>query len=158
MEAIEVAKLDDGTHALVVGDDLAAECLFVVGHVLGLYLHAEATRHGHVAAIFERSGTEHSVVGHSRDVGGHGDGGEEIGGAPLHIDALQTIGVVAHPELIEVGEQAIVGASTTRSTILDDYIGILGANALAELDECLVILDVEVTLFVHRQVLASHLM
>ena len=88
-------------------------------------------------------------------MGGHGDGGEEIGGAPLHIDALQSIGVVAHPELIEVGEKAIVGTSATRSTILYDDIGIFGANALAELNERLVIFDVEVALFFHRQVLAA---
>ena len=155
MEAIEVTKLDDGTHALVVGDDLAAECLFVVGHILGLYLHAETTRHGNVTAIFERSGAEHSVVGHSRDVGGHGYGGEEIGSAPLHIDALQTIGVVAHPELIEVREKAIVGTSTTRSTILDDDVWIFCADALAELNERLVIFDVKMALFFHWQVLAA---
>ena len=43
------------------------------------------------------------MVGRSRDMAGHSDGGEEVAGAPLHVDALQGIGIVTYPELVEVG-------------------------------------------------------
>ena len=44
---------------------------------------------------------------------GHRDGREEITGAPLHIDALEGIGIVGNPELIEVGKHTPVSATTT---------------------------------------------
>ena len=147
MQAVEVAELDDRTHTLVVADGLTAEGFLFLAHVLGLNLHAQTARHGHVAAVFERGGAEHGMVGNSRDMAGHGDGGIEIGGAPLHVDALQGIGIVAHPELIEIGQQPIVSTATTRSAVLDDDIRVFGADALAHLDEAFMVGDIQVALF-----------
>ena len=70
------------------------------------------------------------MVGSSTDVRGHSDGREEMGCSPLHIDTLQGIGIVAYPKLVEVRQIAPVGPSTSRSTVLDDEVGIFCTNAL----------------------------
>ena len=132
-KAVEVAKLHNRTDALILGNGLAAESLLVVGHVLRLDLHAEASAHGHVNAILHGCGAEDGVVGRGGDVRGHGDGGEEIRGAPLHIDALEGIGIVGDPELIEPGQHTPVGTSATRGTGLDGEVGVFGTDALAGL-------------------------
>ena len=73
---------------------------------------------------------------------GHGDGGEEVTGAPLHIDALQGIGVVAHPELVEEGQYAPVGTTTAAGTCLDGDIRELVAYPLAHFHESTMVVDI----------------
>ena len=143
-ETVEVAKLHDRTDLLVVGNSLAAQILLFVGHVLWLDLHSEASAHGNVDAELERCGAESLMVWCSRDVTCHGNGRVEVRCSPLHAHTLQSIGIVAHPELIEVREQAVVDTSATRSTVLNDHIRIFLTYALAGLDQAFVVFDVEV--------------
>ena len=125
----------------------SAEDLLFVCHILGLYLHTQTTRHGHITAQFERCSAENSMIGHCRNMTSHGYGRIEIGCAPLHVYALQSICIVAYPELIEVGQQTIVGPASPRCTVLDDNIGIFGPDALACFDEPLMVGYVKMTLF-----------
>ena len=152
-EAVDIAKLHDGTNLLIFLDGLSAECLLVVRHVLRLYLHTQASAHGYVDTILHSGGAEDGVVRRCRDVRSHRDGREEIRGAPLHVDALQGVGIVAHPELVEVGQYSPVGATTTRGTRLNGDVRILGSDALAGFLQATMILNVEVALVVHCQVL-----
>ena len=64
------------------------------------------------------------------DVLRHSIGWEEETGAILDVDTLQSIGIVADPKLVEVGEQAIVGTSASAGTVLDDEVRILSSDAL----------------------------
>ena len=154
-EAVDIAKLHDGTNLLIFLDGLSAECLLVVRHVLRLYLHTQASAHGYVDTILHSCGAEDGVVRRCRDVRSHRDGREEIRGAPLHVDALQGVGIVAHPELVEVRQESPVGTSATRSAGLDGQVGILFTHPLAHLLETAVVLDVQVALVVHRQILRA---
>ena len=63
----------------------------------------------------------------------HSDSWEEIAGAILHIDALERIGVVTHPEFIKATKESPVGTTATTGTTLDDYILILGTNTIDDL-------------------------
>ena len=83
---------------------------------------------------------------------GHGVGREEQRGAPLDIDTLQSISIVAGPELVEVRQQSVVGATTTRGTVLNDYVRIFLSDALQHFEQSKMIVDIEVRLFLHRQV------
>ena len=152
-QTVDVAELYDRTYLLVFLDSLTAQGFLLVRHVLGLNLHAQSSAHSHVDAVFHRSGAEHGVVGSCRDVACHGDGWEEIARSPLHVDALQGIRVVRHPELVEVWQHAPVGSSATRRTSLYGDVRILGADALAHLLEATVIFYVQVTLVAHGQIL-----
>ena len=88
----------------------------------------------------------------------HGVGREEETRSPLDIHALQGIGIVGDPEFIEVGQQAVVGASPTRCAVLDDDIGIFGADALEHLQQSQVVVHIEVRLLVHRQIQRPHIL
>ena len=154
-EAVEVAHLHDGADRLVVGDGTTAEVFLGIAHVLWLDFHAEACAHCHVAAILERHDASCGVVRRSRDVRSHGDGREEVACAPLHIDALQGIGVVAHPELVEVGQYTPVGTTATACTRLNGEFGIFCADSLAHAFKSAVILNVEVALVIGGEVVRA---
>ena len=152
-QAVEVAGLHHGAQLLVVVESLRALGALLVGHVLRLQLDAQTPTHGHVAAeLHGRDAAAGVPVGHAADVLCHGVGGEEVAGAVLYVDALQGIVVVAHPELVEVRQQAVVGAAATRGAVLNDQVGILRADALQGLDESEVVVDVDVRLLLLRQV------
>ena len=86
---------------------------------------------------------------------GHSDGWEEIRGAPLHIDALKSICIIAHPELIKVRQYTPVGTSTTRCTSLDSQIRIFGTNTLTGFLKTTMVLDIKVALIVHSKILRT---
>ena len=152
-QSVDITKLHDRTNLLILSYRLATELLLGIRHVLGLYLHSQSSAHRHVDTVFQCCRAEHGVVGGGGDMTCHGDGREEIAGAPLHIDTLEGIGIVADPELVEVGEYAPVGTSTARGTCLNSDIRELGTDALAYLLETAMVLDIHVALVVHRQVL-----
>ena len=89
------------------------------------------------------------------DVRSHGDGREEIGSTPLHVDALQGIGIIAYPEFIEIRQTSPVGASPTAGTSLDGQVRIFGTDALAYFFESAVIFDVHVALVVFGQIVRT---
>ena len=152
-QTIEVAGLHDGAQQLVVGKRLCALVVFLLAHVSRLQLHAQTSAHGHVAAELDGDDTAARVpIRRAADVLCHCVGREEVGGPVLDINALQGIVVVAHPELVEVGQQAIVGTATTRGTVLHDQVRILGADALEHVDESAVPQDGDVVLLVLGQV------
>ena len=72
--------------------------------------------------------------------------------APLYEHALEGIGVVAGPELIEVGEHAIGHASASAGACLDDEIRVLGAYALEHLAQTEVVVYVYLRLAVLAEV------
>ena len=74
------------------------------------------------------------MVGACAHVLCHGVGREVHAGAPLDVEALACIGVVTHPELVEIGHQTIVDAPASACAALDDQVGILLADALQGAD------------------------
>ena len=154
-QAIEVAKLYHWTNLLVLGDSLLAESLLLIGHVLRLNLHTQATAHRHVNAILQGCGAEDGMIRNGGDMTCHGNGWEEVAGAILHVDALEGIGVVAHPELIETTETTPVGTTSTAGTALDDNILVLGTDAIHHLGKTCMISNIHVTLVCHREILAT---
>ena len=102
-QAVQVALLYGMAYPLVVGNGLAGLLFLRVAHNLGLYFHAQSAAHCHIGAEFQRHCAECLVIGCVAYVRSHGHGREEVAGAPLHVYALQGIGVVAYPELVEVG-------------------------------------------------------
>ena len=62
VQAVDIAELHHRAYHLVVADGLSAECLLLVGHVLGLYLHSEAAGHGDITAQLHRCGAEDGMV------------------------------------------------------------------------------------------------
>ena len=155
LQTIKVAKLHDRTYALVVGDGFATLVLVGFAEHLRLYLHAEASAHSHVGAILQGHGAGCLMVGSVRDVGCHGYGREEVAGSPLHIYALQGVGIVACPELVEVWQCAPVDTSAAGSAILYGQFGIFGADALQHLLKAAVIFDEEVALVVGCEILRT---
>ena len=151
-KTIQITLLDDGADFLICSDSLAGEVFLVIRHVLRLDFHAEAAGHGHIEAELQRDDAAGLVIGRRADVRSHRHGGEEIRRAPLHIDALQRVGVVAHPELVEVGQHAVVGTTAAAGTGLDDKVGIFRADAFASLGETAVEIDEEMRLLVGSQV------
>ena len=154
-KTIDISHLHYRANRLVFGYGILAQRLFLVGHVLGLNLHTETSAHCHVDAVFQRDDTLGLVVGCGTDMGRHHLGREEIACAPLHIHSLKGIGVVAHPELVEVWHIAPVGSSASRSAILDNQIGIFLAYSLQCLLQSTVIFHQQMTLLVHCQVLRT---
>ena len=110
IQAVKVAVLHRLAYKFIVADGLPAEVFLLVAHVLGLYFHTQASAHRHIAAELQRGGSENGMIGYGGDVRCHGNGGIEVGCSPLHVDALQGIGVVAHPEFVEVRQQSVVYA------------------------------------------------
>ena len=98
---------------------------------------------------------ERLVVRGGTDVRSHCHCREEMRCSPLHIHTLESIGVVAHPELVEVRQIAPVGPSTSRSTVLDDEVGIFCTNALKCLYETAMVFNKQMTLFVGREILRA---
>ena len=154
-QTVDVALLHDRTNLLVFLDCLLAECLLFLRHVLWLNFHTETSTHSHIDAEFQRNGAESLVVRSCTDMRSHRHGREEIAGSPLHVDALECVGIIAHPELIEVRQNAIVGTSSTTGTSLNNHLWILRTNALAHLLESSVVFDVKVTLAVFGEILRT---
>ena len=91
----------------------------------------------------------------STDMRCHSDGGEEIGSSPLHIDTLKGIGIVAHPEFVEVRQHSVVGTATATGTRLNDKVWIFGTDTLAHLLKAAMILYIHVALIVFGQILGT---
>ena len=83
------------------------------------------------------------MIGRGTHMAGHSESGIEIGGAVLDVDALERVGVVAGPELVEIGHHTVVGATATAATSLHDEIGIFGSHALQNLAQSHVIIDMD---------------
>ena len=92
------------------------------------------------------------MIGRGAHMAGHSESGIEIGGAVLDVDALERVGVVAGPELVEIGHHTVVGATATAATSLHDEIGIFGSHALQNLAQSHVIVDIDLRLTVARKV------
>ena len=150
-ETVEVSHLHHRTYGLVVGDGTLGKVALGIGHIAGLHLHTETACHGHIKAVLDGQTAPGLVVGRCAHVRSHADGGEEVAGTPLHVDALQGIGIVAHPPLVKVGQYAPVDAAATAGAALHHHVGILGAYALEHLLQTLVIGDVEVALVGSRE-------
>ncbi len=80
---------------------------------------------------------------------------EEIACAPLHIHTLQGVGIVAHPELVEVRHISPVGTSATRSAVLYNQVGILLTDTLAGLLITTMVFNEHVALTVHGEILRT---
>ena len=92
------------------------------------------------------------MVGNGTDVRSHGDSREEIRSAPLHVDALEGIGIVTNPELVEPGQDAVTCTTTAAGAGLDDQVGILGADTVTDRRESLMVADIELGLPVGRKI------
>ena len=150
-DAVEVALHDDVAVSLVAFDGFAREGLLLGVHLLGLQLHAQTARAGHVEAEFDRRDVAGLVVGRGRDVRAHDRRRVEQAGAVLDAGARKRFGVVAGPHLVEILHGAVLHAAAARSAGLDQHVGIFGADALHDLVESLHIVDPEVRLPVFGQ-------
>ena len=71
--------------------------------MLGLEFDTQTSAHRHIATELDWRDTSTRIpIRHAADMLRHRIGREEKTGAPLDIDTLQSIGIVADPELIEV--------------------------------------------------------
>jgi len=95
------------------------------------------------------------MVGACADMRPHADGGEEIGSAPLDVDTLKCIRIVACPEFVEVGQYTVVDTSAAAGASLYRQLRIAGANASAHVLKTPVVFDVQVALIVFGQVLRT---
>ena len=95
------------------------------------------------------------MIGSRTDVGCHGNRRKEIRGAPLHVNALEGIGIVAHPELVEPRQVTPVGTSSAAGTSLDSKVRIFGTDTVAYTLEATMILDVHVALVIMGQVIRT---
>ena len=124
----------------------------IIDYSISLHLDTQTTGESHIEAELQRYLTTRLVVGRCTHMLSHSAGGEEHRGTPLDEEALLGIGVVTHPELLEIGHQTIVHTATTTCTALDDEFGILLAYALQCTDEASVIVHIEVALAVGGEV------
>ena len=97
------------------------------------------------------------MVGTGTYVLRHTVDGEEHTGAPLYVKPLACVRIVAHPELFKVRHETIVDTSASACTALDDQIGIFLADALECLDDAQLIVNVQMTLLVGRQVVRTEI-
>ena len=89
------------------------------------------------------------------DVRCHSNGREEVRCSPLHIYALECIGIVAHPKFIKIGKNTIVGTSATACTCLNSQIWVFGTDALAYFFESFVEFYIHMALFIRRQIVGA---
>ena len=82
----------------------------------------------------------------------HGVGRIEVRGTPLHVDTLEGIRVVAHPKLVEVGQDTVTGTSSSSAAGLNQHVGILGADAFEHFVQAAMVFNVYVRLFVLGQI------
>ena len=157
-QAVEVAQLHDGAYFLVEGDGLLGVVELLLVEVRGLHLHAQASRHRHVEAELQGDDAPRLVVGRSAHMLRHRHRREEVAGAPLDEEALLGVGVVAHPELVEVGQCAPVHASAAAGAELDDEVGIGLADALQGAPQPQMVVHEEVALAVRRQIAAAEVL
>ena len=147
--------LHEGTYLLVGLEGLFGKSQFTLVEVLGLHLHAETARHGYIETELEGNDASGLVVGRGTHVLGHGESREEHAGAPLDEEALLGIGVVAYPELVKVGHEAVVDAAATAGTVLHDEVGIFLADALEGLEQTELVIDIEMALAVGGEIVAA---
>ena len=77
-KTIYVSLLHHRADFLIFRYGLAAEVPLLLSHVARLDLHSQTTAHGHVDAVFQRSGAEDGVVRSRTYMGSHGYCREEI--------------------------------------------------------------------------------
>ena len=92
------------------------------------------------------------MIGTRADVGSHSDSGVELAGAPLHVETLVSIGVVACPKFVKPGQETVADAAAATGTALDDDIGIFLTDALEDIAQSHVVPDIYLTLAVGRQI------
>ena len=124
-EAVHVTELHYLFDPVVIAHGQTAIGLFVVGHLPGLQVHTEFGRCGYVETELQRYRPAGDVVGTYRNMACHTNGGEELAGSPLYLDAVECIGIVANPELVEIGQCTVIDASPTTGTCHDGDVGIL---------------------------------
>ena len=71
------------------------------------------------------------MVGGGADVRCHRYRREEIGGSPLDVDALEGVGIVGYPELVEPGQDTPVGTATAGCAVLNGEVRVGLTHAVA---------------------------
>ena len=140
-ESIDVAELYYRTYLLVLGYGIAAEGNLFGSHILWLDLHSETAAHRNVNTVFDRYHPARLMVRRRADMRAHSYCRIEVGSSPLHIDALQGIGIVADPEFVKPREHAVIGTAAAGRAGLDGEVRVFGSNAVADLGEAAVEFD-----------------
>lgn len=131
-EAVEVSELGEGAEAVCEGDAGAVFFLFLRGEGAGVEFQAEAACKGNVEAEFSGGVAACIEVGAGGDVAADGVCGEEVGGGPLHAEAVVWVCVIAEPEFFVEGGGGGIDAAAAGGAALEGDVGVLPAE-LAEL-------------------------
>ena len=143
IQAVHISIHDDGRETSVVLYGFLAIGQVLFAHVAQFDVEAHLAHHGHVCAEF------HSCARiPSGNMGAGGLGGIEERVGILDEETLQGVGVVACPELGEVGERLVVNTSATSGTKHHGKVGVLGLDALQYVIESAYIIYIQMGLLV----------
>ena len=105
-------------------------------------VEAQLTHRSHIGAELEGS-----CLVPARHMGAHGLGREELREAPLDVDALHRIGIVATPEFGEILQRLVVTTCTAARAEHHGHVGIVVLHALHHVIDAADMVDVQLSLF-----------
>ncbi len=127
-KAVEVSQLGEGAQAVRKGNALLVFGFIRRGEGAGVQFQPEATCQGDIEAEFDGGGAPCVEVGAGGDMAANGIGGEDVGGCPLHAEAVVRVGVVAEPEFLVQGSGGGIHAPAAGRAALEGDLGVLCAE------------------------------
>ena len=140
-EAVLLAVEDDPLQAFPVRHGQFAEFQFVSREVLQADVEAQLAHRGHVGAELHRA-----LLVPARHVGTHRLGREELREAPLDVETLEGVRVVAAPELREVFQRLVVAARAAARAEHHRHLRIVFLHAAHHVVHAPNVVDIELAL------------
>ena len=107
--------------------------LLLIGEKIQIQLVAEASRHGHNPPGRQRRHPARLVVGHRRHMGSHGGNGISKRSSVLNFDPLQSVRIIAAPDLRMVIHHSQVKPAAASAAAFPENVGITGHQLLQQL-------------------------
>ena len=126
-EAVELSQLGEGAQAVCKGNALLVFGSISRGEGAGIQFQTEAAGQGNIKAEFGGGCAPGVEVGAGGDMAANGIGGEDVGGSPLHAEAVVRVGVVAKPKFLVQGSCSGIHAPATGRAALEGDAGVLCA-------------------------------
>lgn len=118
-KAVQVAQLDDGSQLFCQFHAGADVAYLLIAEGAGVELQSEPPGKRHIKAEFEGGFAVGVAVGAGGEVAADGVGRKEVGGRPLHAEAVAGIGVIAQPEFLMEGGRADIQPSAAGAAALE---------------------------------------